>query len=59
MIDSMKKIFFIFFIVSSSLVVFFANLSSQQTAGELFQEGLYLEEGQGDRRRPLSFIRGF
>jgi tetratricopeptide (TPR) repeat protein len=47
----------IFFILFLSLLVLFTNLSSQQTAGELFQEALYQEEAEGDLEKAIRLYK--
>jgi len=46
-----------FFILFLSLLVLFTNLSSQQTAGELFQEALYMEEAEGDMEKAIDLYQ--
>ena len=57
MLDSAKRIFFALFVLSLSLLVLFNNLSSQQTAGELFQEALFMEEAQGDLEKAIEIYK--
>src|SRR4030042_4548062 len=35
------------------VLILFSGLSSQQTAGELFEKALYVEEGQGDLQKAI------
>ena len=53
----MKQISTAFFILFLSLLVLFTNLSSQQTAGELFQEALYMEEAEGDLEKAIELYQ--
>ena len=55
--DSTRRIFFALLVLSLSLLVLFNNLSSQQTAGELFQEALYMEEAEGDLEKALGLYK--
>ena len=52
-----KKIFSALFVLSFSLLFMFSNLSSQQTAGELFQQALYMEEAEGDLEKAIEIYR--
>jgi Tol biopolymer transport system component len=53
---SSKKIFIILFL-SFGLLLFFSNLSAQQTAGELFEKALYMEEAQGDLQKAIELYQ--
>ncbi len=55
--DSTRRIFFALFVLSLSLLFLFNSLSSQQTAGELFQEALYLEEAEGDLEKAIGLYK--
>ncbi len=46
-----------FFILFLSLLVLFTNLSSQQTAGEFFQQALYMEEAEGDLEKAIELYK--
>ncbi|MFW6140822.1 MAG: tetratricopeptide repeat protein [Acidobacteriota bacterium] len=52
-----KKILFSFFLIGMSSLVLFSSLFSQQTAGELFQEALFLEEAEGELRKALELYQ--
>ena len=52
-----KKILFTFFVTSFGLLLAFNNLSSQQTAGELFEKALYIEEAQGDLQKAIDIYQ--
>ena len=56
-LDSTRRIFFALVVLSLSLLVLFTNLSSQQTAGELFQEALYQEEAEGDLEKAIGLYK--
>jgi len=56
-LDSTRRIFLALFILSLSLLVLFNNLSSQQTAGELFQQALYMEEAEGDLEKAIGLYQ--
>lgn len=47
------KSLFLFCLCLLGLLFFFSGLTSQQTAGELFEKALYLEEGQGDLKKAV------
>jgi Tol biopolymer transport system component len=48
-----KKISSIFFFTTIILLILFVDLSSQQTAEELFEKALYMEEAQGDLQKAI------
>ncbi len=48
-----KKILFTFFVSAFSLLLISNDVSSQQTAGELFEKALYTEEAKGDLKRAI------
>jgi len=50
---SPKNIFFAMLISAICLLFLFTNLSSQQTAGELYEKALYLEEAKGDLQKAI------
>jgi len=39
------------------VLILFSGLSSQQTAGELFEKALYVEEGQGDLQKAIGLYQ--
>ena len=43
-----KKLFNIFFLTGISVLVILNTVSSQETAGQLYEKALYLEEGKGE-----------
>jgi len=49
----MKKTSFILFFSMIGLFILFGDLSSQQTAEELFEKALYMEEAQGDLQKAI------
>jgi len=49
----MKRHIFIFLSLTFTIFLLFNNLSSQQTAGELFEKALYLEEAKGDLQKAI------
>ena len=56
-LDSTKRIFSALFVFLLSFFVLFNSLSSQQTAGELFQEALYMEEAEGDLEKAIEIYK--
>jgi Tol biopolymer transport system component len=56
-LDIRKRIFLAFFMSCFSLLILCAHLSAQQTAGELFQEALYLEEAEGDLEKAIELYQ--
>lgn len=50
---SSKKLLFTLLISAIGLLLLFNNLSSQQSAGELFEKALYLEEAKGDLQKAI------
>jgi len=52
-----KRIFFVFFVSCFSLLILFTHLLAQQTAGELFQEALYMEEAEGDLEKAIDLYQ--
>jgi Tol biopolymer transport system component len=52
-----KKILLSFFLIGLSSLILFSSLSPQQTAGELFQEALFLEEAEGELRKALELYQ--
>jgi Tol biopolymer transport system component len=48
-----KKTSFVLFLTTIVLLFLFVDLSSQQTAEELFEKALYTEEAQGDLRKAI------
>lgn len=50
---SPKNILFALFVSAISLLLLFTSLSSQQTAGELYEKALYLEEAKGDLQKAI------
>jgi Tol biopolymer transport system component len=53
---SSKKNFIILFL-TVGLLLLFGNLSAQQTAGELFEKALYMEEAQGDLQKAIDIYQ--
>jgi Tol biopolymer transport system component len=56
-LDSTKRVLLVFFVLFLGLLVAFINASSQQTAGELFQEALYMEEAEGDLEKAIELYQ--
>ena len=56
-LDNIKRVFLVFFLLSLGLLVVFQNVFSQQTAGELFQEALYIEEAEGDLEKAIELYK--
>jgi Tol biopolymer transport system component len=56
-LDRTKRLFLVFFLMSLGLLMVSHNVSSQQTAGELFQEALYIEEAEGDLDKAIKLYR--
>ena len=54
---SSKKILFTLFISTFCILLAFNNLSSQQTAGQLFEKALYMEEAQGDLQKAIDLYQ--
>ena len=54
---STKKILFTLFVSVFGLLIIFTNLSSQQTAGELFERALYIEEAKGDLQKAIELYK--
>jgi len=54
---STKKILFTLFVSVFGLLIIFNNLSSQQTAGELFERALYIEEAKGDLQKAIELYK--
>lgn len=52
-----KKILLTLLISIMSLLFVFNSLSSQQTAGELFEKALYLEEAKGDLQKAIDLYQ--
>ena len=52
-----KKILFTFFVSAISLLLISNTVSSQQTAGELFEKALYLEEAKGDLQKAIDLYQ--
>jgi len=52
-----KKILFTFFVSAFSLLLISNTVSSQQTAGELFEKALYLEEAKGDLQKAIDLYQ--
>lgn len=52
-----KKILFTFFVSAFSLLLISNTASSQQTAGELFEKALYMEEAQGDLQKAIDLYQ--
>lgn len=52
-LDIRMRILLAFFVSCFSLLILFTHLSAQQTAGELFQEALYMEEAEGDLEKAI------
>ena len=56
-LDGTKRVFLVFFLLSLGLLLAFHNVFSQQTAGELFQEALYIEEAEGDLEKAIELYK--
>jgi len=56
MTNRQKRLFFFFFLVIG-IVLNFGSLYSQQTAGELFEKALYVEEAQGDLEKAIGLYQ--
>jgi len=52
-----KKILFFFLVSAISLLLISIDVSSQQTAGELFEKALYLEEAKGDLQKAIDLYQ--
>ena len=52
-----KKILFTFFVSAFSLLLISNTVSSQQTAGELFEKALYIEEAKGDLQKAVDLYQ--
>ncbi len=52
-----KKILFTFFVSAFSFLLISNDVSSQQTAGELFEKALYMEEAKGDLQKAIDFYQ--
>lgn len=52
-----KRKFFILFLFILGLFLTFNHLSSQQTAGELFEKALYMEEAQGELQKAIDLYK--
>jgi len=48
-----KKTSFVFILTTIVLLILFVDLSPQQTAEELFEKALYIEEAQGDLQKAI------
>jgi Tol biopolymer transport system component len=55
--NSIKRILFTLFASAFGLLIIFSNLSSQQTAGELFERALYTEEAKGDLQKAVELYQ--
>ena len=55
--NSIKRILFTFFVSTFGLLLVLNNLSSQQTAGELFEKALYTEEAKGDLQKAIELYQ--
>ncbi len=56
-LDTGKNIFLAFLLLYFIPLILSSHLSSQQTAGELFQEALYLEEAEGNLGKAIEFYK--
>jgi len=52
-----SKSLFAFCLCALGLLLLFSGLWSQQTAGELFEKALYVEEGQGDLQKAIGIYQ--
>ncbi|GAG54046.1 unnamed protein product, partial [marine sediment metagenome] len=52
-----KKILFTFLVSAFSLLLISIDVSSQQTAGELFEKALYMEEAKGDLQTAIDLYQ--
>jgi tetratricopeptide (TPR) repeat protein len=55
---STKRISFTFLVSAFSLLLISNDLSSQQTAGELLEKALYMEEAKGDLQKAIDLYQG-
>lgn len=56
-LNGTKRVFLIFFLLSLGLLMTFHNVFSQQTAGELFQQALYIEEAEGNLEKAIELYQ--
>jgi Tol biopolymer transport system component len=56
-LDISKRILHALFVSCFSFLILNAYLSAQQTAGELFQTALYMEEAEGDLQKAIELYR--
>jgi Tol biopolymer transport system component len=56
-LDIHKRILLAFFVSYFGLFILFTYLSAQQTAGEMFQEALFLEEAEGDLEKAIELYQ--
>ena len=56
-LDKTKKVFLVFFLLSLGLLMAFNIVFSQQTAGEIFQQALYIEEAEGDLEKAIKLYQ--
>ncbi|MCJ7580393.1 MAG: tetratricopeptide repeat protein, partial [Candidatus Aminicenantes bacterium] len=56
-LDGTRRVFLVFFLLSLGLLLAFHNVFSQQTAGELFQQALYIEEAEGDLEKAIELYK--
>lgn len=56
-LDIRKRIFLAFLVSCFSLLILYTHISAQQTAGELFQEALYMEEAEGDLEKAIELYQ--
>ncbi len=52
-----KRTYFCFFVLVLSFLLLHDNLSSQQTAGEMFEKALYLEEAKGELEKAIDLYK--
>lgn len=56
-LDVRKRILLAFFVSCFSFIFLYTHLSAQQTAGEIFQQALYMEEAEGELRKALELYQ--
>ena len=52
-----KKVFSVLVVSFVSVLLILSNSYAQETAGQLFEKALYIEESQGELERPSIFIK--
>ncbi len=54
---NIKTILFVFFVLAFNFLLISNDVSSQQTAGELFEKALYMEEAKGDLQEAIDLYQ--